>query len=94
MRPIDADTLIKDLYCDVPIAVFGSSKRIGRIINYIEKRKTLDAVPVIRCTECKYFGPGAHQGFWFCENWGVDISEEKSPPEAFYCADGEPKEET
>lgn len=54
---------------------------------------TLDAVPVIRCTKCKYYGPGDHAGFWRCENWGVDINRQASPPETFYCADGETKEE-
>ena len=56
------------------------------------KHPTLDAVPVIRCTECKYYGPGDHAGFWRCENWGVDINRQASSPETFYCADGETKE--
>lgn len=47
----------------------------------------------IRCTKCKYYAPGDHAGFWRCENWGVDINRQASPPETFYCADGEPKEE-
>ena len=87
MRPIDADVLKeKKAYCVerhekvVPVAE-------------IDWMPTLDAVPVIRCAKCKYYGPGDHAGFWRCENWGVDINRQASPPETFYCADGEPKEE-
>ena len=82
MRPIDADALITDLYCDVPIAVFGSSKRIGRIIKYIEKRKTIDAVPVVRCKDCKY-----HEDGGACMNVGGHWDDLE------FCSDGERRKE-
>ena len=83
MRPIDADALIEQ-------AKLQKTFITGKLV---QDAPTLDAVPVIRCTQCKYYGPGDHAGFWRCENWGVDINRQASPPETFYCADGEPQEE-
>ena len=81
MRPIDADAFLKDIL----------TARIGKtIIEYsesdigymIRKRPTIDAVPVVRCGECKYhedeeigmvYCPNMIGG-WVAENW--------------FCADG------
>lgn len=47
MRLIDADSLIKSLGIgDLPI----------RLTYEIESAPTVDAVPVIRCEDCKWFG--------------------------------------
>ena len=98
MRPIDADAWFERIDADhcascrrlpCPCSKCG----IGIARESIENTPTLDAVPVIRCTKCEYYGPGDHAGFWRCENWGVDINSQASPPETFYCADGQPKEE-
>jgi len=96
MRLIDADALLKELTkakrevnCHLPDIV----KLFKGLRDWIKEAPTLDAVPVIRCPKCKYYGPGDHAGFWRCENWGVDINSQASPPETFYCADGEQKEE-
>ena len=51
-----------------------------------------DAVPVIRCTECKYYGPSEYAGYWHCDNWGVESNALTAKPETFYCADAERKE--
>ena len=94
MRPIDADALriIKVEECEgYTIDYYAAGWKA--CIDWIKTLPTLDVVPVIRCTKCKYYGPGDHAGFWRCENWGVDINSHASPPETFYCADGEPKEE-
>ena len=53
MRPIDADALMKD------ILTAGIGKTIieyseSDIGNMIRKRPTIDAVPVVRCRDCKY----------------------------------------
>lgn len=53
MRPIDADAFLKD------ILTAGIGKTIIEYsesdIGYmIRKRPTIDAVPVVRCRECKY----------------------------------------
>lgn len=87
MRPIDADALVNDLYNDIPIRAFGSCKRIGEMIKYIEKRPTIDAVPVVRCKDCKY---RAENGRCYTENgiiWGAFVGED------WFCADGERREE-
>ena len=84
MRPIDADAFLKD------ILTAGIGKTIIEYsesdIGYmIRKRPTIDAVPVVRCKDCKYhedeeigmvYCPNALGG-WVGENW--------------FCADGERK---
>ena len=56
MRPIDADAFLKD------ILTAGIGKTIIEYsesdIGYmIRKRPTIDAVPVVRCRECKHWKP-------------------------------------
>ena len=91
IRPIDANALVNDLYNDIPIRAFGSCKRIGEMIKYIEKRPTIEAVPVVRCKDCgnwddspdgRYFG-----GWCFC-----NLLQFNTPPD-WFCAYGERKEE-
>ena len=55
MRLIDADAFLKD------ILTAGIGKTIieyseSDIGHMIRKRPTIDAVPVVRCQECKHFG--------------------------------------
>ena len=47
MRLIDADALKFDIMC-----VYGSNPQY---INWLNHAPTVDAVPVIRCKDCKYF---------------------------------------
>ena len=49
MRLIDADTLIEDVDGDLTDSVAE-----GKAIVKIENAPTIDAVPVIRCRDCKY----------------------------------------
>ena len=96
MRPIDADTWFERIDADhcancsrlCPCSECG----LGIARESIENTPTLDAVPVIRCTECKYYGPSEYAGFWHCENWGVESNALTAKPETFYCADAERKE--
>lgn len=85
MRQIDADAFLKD------ILTAGIGKTIIEYsesdIGYmIRKRPTIDAVPVVRCKDCKHhedeeigmvYCPNALGG-WVAENW--------------FCADGEREE--
>ena len=85
MRLIDADAFLKD------ILTAGIGKTIieyseSDIGNMIRKRPTIDAVPVVRCKDCKHhedeeigmvYCPNALGG-WVAENW--------------FCADGEREE--
>ena len=47
MRLIDADALKLDIMC-----VYGSNPKY---INWLNHAPTVDAVPVIRCKDCKYY---------------------------------------
>lgn len=48
MRLIDADAVIMDIL---------SAGKIGKLtcIDLIKHSKTIDAVPVVRCKDCRYF---------------------------------------
>ena len=86
MRPIDGDSLMKTVFNDV-VLVDGEVKGVGLILaETVDKAPTIDAVPVVRCRECKHhedeeigmvYCPNALGG-WVGENW--------------FCADGERKE--
>lgn len=57
MRLIDADALKLDIMC-----VYGSNPQY---INWLNHAPTVDAVPVIRCKDCKwYYRGGATCMFW------------------------------
>ena len=57
MRLIDADTLKFDIMC-----VYGCNPQY---INWLNHAPTVDAVPVIRCKDCKwYYRGGATCMFW------------------------------
>ena len=85
-RLIDADALMKTVFNDV-VLVDGEVKGVGLILaETVDKAPTIDAVPVVRCRECKHhedeeigmvYCPNALGG-WVAENW--------------FCADGERKE--
>ena len=80
MRLIDADTLkTKAIRCetfklyDAPIFL----KAVGT--KEIDKAPTIDAVPVVRCKDCKYFKTR------LCEN--------ENNHDDWFCADGERMDE-
>ena len=86
MRPIDGDSLMKTVFNDV-VLVDGEVKGVGLILaEMVDKATTIDAVPVVRCKDCKHhedeeigmvYCPNALGG-WVAENW--------------FCADGEREE--
>ena len=51
MRTIDADNLVPDI-CDAEIEY--GTKPVHFSANAIDLAPTVDAVPVVRCRECKY----------------------------------------
>ena len=54
MRMIDADALMKTVFNDV-VLVDGEVKGVGLILaETVDKAHTIDAVPVVRCRECKH----------------------------------------
>lgn len=93
MRLIDADALIKTLGIDdLPI----------RLTYEIENAPTVDAVPVIRCKDCKYWLPHEQFGFDEDNNEYHNYCERLVPDDYFYaftreadeyCSRAERKEE-
>lgn len=96
MRPIDADILVPLIQEDrIEGKILDIVKALGdglqaetlnqacdRHIKIIRDLPTIDAVPVVRCKDCK------HKGGFGCPWWkGEDI------PNDWYCANGERKEE-
>ena len=86
MRLIDGDLLMKTVFNDV-VLVDGEVKGVGLILaETVDKAPTIDAVPVVRCRECKHH-EDEEIGMVYCPNmiggWVV---------ENWYCADGERKE--
>ena len=71
MRPIDADALIKEANAD---GAYGYVDALQIAI-----APTVDAVPVVRCKDCKYFKTR------LCEN--------EDSSDGWFCADGERKDE-
>lgn len=90
MRLVDADKLLQADENSDKILVLGSGKALeiayALIKKKVENAPTVDAVPVVRCKDCKHheneeigmvYCPNAIGG-WVGENW--------------FCADGERKD--
>ena len=83
-RLIDADKLIVKLYQDQPMDWTGSDAEVQEFIdwelfrNMVINAPTVDAVPVVRCKDCKYFKTR------LCEN--------EDNHDDWFCADGERKD--
>ena len=92
MRLIDVDALIHDLYCDVPINAFGSCARIARMINYLKKRPTIDAAPVVRCRECKWGKKTSKEGIFYHCGYPYEQTGKVHLPN-WYCPGGAQKED-
>ena len=61
MRLIDADRLSEAIYDNVPAPYEDASWAKENCLAEIEAAQTIDAVPVVRCLECKYrFGNNGH----------------------------------
>ena len=87
MRPIDADALTKDLTYDFTgHPLHGNMKTsMGNIRAMILAQPTIDAVPVVRCRECRYYPTAKvnEKGFLICPASGMEITETD------YCSYGE-----
>ena len=86
MRPIDADAFLKD------ILTAGIGKTVIEYsecdIGYmIRKRPTIDAVPVVRCRECKHCDPENYH----CDHPMGTAAPLRRKPDDF-CSYGELKE--
>ena len=84
MRLIDADALGVGR-CSKDILPAAYCAGWNGLIELIEKAPTIDAVPVVRCRECKHHHDcGTH----FCDALGMDCPDDSE----FFCKYGERKE--
>ena len=60
MRLIDAEELKELWHWDYGKPPFSRKK----VLNMIDMARTIDAVPVIRCKDCKYYFPEGHVRCW------------------------------
>ena len=64
----------------------------------IKGAPTIDAVPVVRCAECRYCvdadrdTPYDGDEEWYCRRWERYVSAYSVDPYRFYCAAGEKRE--
>lgn len=85
MRLIDADALLKAFYRELDNAIL-----YGRIVkplqDLINEAPTVDAVPVVRCKDCKYCNTDWAMGKWYgsCKVWNTH-----SVMADWYCINGE-----
>ena len=96
MRTIDADAFLKD------ILTAGIGKTVIEYsecdIGYmIRKRPTIDAVPVVRCRECKHRYtencPMYFHDFYWLEGYGEYVDDDTDHTEDnYFCPKGERKE--
>ena len=81
MRLVDADALMEKEY---------SRLREGEVLHrippsHVDAAPTIDAVPVVRCRECRYYPTAKvnEKGFLICPASGMEITETD------YCSYGE-----
>ena len=84
MRLIDADALIDTLY-DHEFASYIDKGEVSTVIN---DEPTVDAVPVIRCKDCKWYSANTGYHWGRCENYRPFPFDETD-----YCSRAERKEE-
>lgn len=101
MRPVDADDAIHqiDMEKDGYNIAFllqddsytsGAFDALDRAISVLEAIPTLDAVPVVRCKDCKYYKTESGE----CPaNNGDDPYYSWIPKPDWYCAEGKRKED-
>ena len=97
MRLIDADALMKTVFNDV-VLVDGEVKGVGLILaETVDKAPTIDAVPVVRCRECKHRYtencPMYFHDFYWLEGYGEYVDDDTYHTEDdYFCPKGERKE--
>ena len=97
MRPIDGDLLMKTVFNDV-VLVDGEVKGVGLILaETVDKAPTIDAVPVVRCMECKHRYtencPMYFHDFYWLEGYGEYVDDDTDHTEDdYFCPKGERKE--
>jgi len=85
MRLIDADKALKQIneWLHQTRAIPLDTSYHFELLGCVEDCPTIDAVPVVRCKDCKHYNTiGCSKGFGWCEN--ID----RGTSDNFYCANG------
>lgn len=84
MRLIDADALIDFIDCGHLRNPLESCFSERDVVDMLESRPTIDAVPVVRCRECMYRQKAKvnRKGFLICPASGMEITDDD------YCSYG------
>lgn len=89
MRLIDADLLMDDLENDKPENWTNSPGEIQeqadweRFYGMVSVANTIDAIPVVRCKDCKKFKK--YQNVWGVEGFKCDLLCADAAPDNFCC---------
>ena len=89
MRLIDADRLSEAIYDNVPAPYEEAVWAKEDCLAEIEAAQTVDAVEVVRCRECKYFGVYRYSGNGYCTNDNGYGFQNQKPDD--FCSRGERK---
>lgn len=81
MRLIDADAFLEKMM---------QTSRYFDVKFDIAQMPTIDAVPVVRCNDCKHFKHDETNDEWYCKKSGADIEYVDSL--THFCSYGERKE--
>lgn len=85
MRLIDADKAVEEIneWLDQTGAIPLNTSYHFELLGCIEDCSTIDAVPVVRCKDCKHYNTiGCSKDFGWCESMDRGVSDN------FYCANG------
>ena len=85
MRLIDADKTVEQIkkWLNQTRAIPLDTSYYFELLGCIEDCPTIDAVPVMRCKDCKHYNTiGRLKGFGWCESMNRDAFDD------FYCANG------
>lgn len=79
---ISRTALLNDLTYSAPELMFDKEY----VFYKIQKQRTVDAVPVVRCKDCRYYNTNyCGDGFGWCERNGIG----HGTSDDWFCADGE-----
>ena len=90
MRLIDADALVKCFTDWVTETNSVERYNVADVVRIIENAPTVDAVPVVRCAECRHMDDSFHtNGFdGMCRYW-----KSHSTDYSWFCSNGERRSE-
>jgi len=92
MRLIDADAVVKSILRTATEKPWHRTWADNDVENLIESQPTVDAVPVVRCKDCKYCERYNDSDIYYCtyfENNYMHIPK----PDYGYCSRGERKDD-